>query len=110
MINDLSIGEKEKTELLTKLSEEGLTEDLIVDIQIAIAETQAKLNKQYKPIVSKLQQLVKEEDQALDTAHQKFEEQMDQLEENAGVFYKAVSEQVDKQKIEDARKQLKVKA
>lgn len=109
IIQNLPIKEEAKKQLFAKLSEAGVNEDLIIEIKVALTEAQSNLQMQYKPIVDKLQQLAEEEDKALTAVHKKFEEDMNQLEETANVFYNTVNDQIDKQKISNLRQSLSQK-
>lgn len=106
LISQAPVAEDVKQSLLTKLQQEGVSEDLMVEIKVAVGEVQAKLNRDNKAQLDKLKELDSQEQEEQATAYQDFQQEMDKLEEDSDNLAKAVTSAQHEQALEEQRKKI----
>ncbi len=106
LIAQAPVADGVKQGLLQKLQQDGVTDDLMVEIKVAVGEAQAKLNRDNKPVVDKLNDLNRQEQAEQAKAYADFETEMNELEADADNLVKAVTTAQNEQETEEQRKKL----
>jgi hypothetical protein len=106
LIAQAPVTEDVKQGLLQKLEQEGVTDDLMVEISVAVGEAQAKLNRDNKAQLDQLSELDKQEEAEQAQAFADFEKEMAELEEDADNLVKAVNAGQNESEIEEQRKKI----
>ena len=106
LIAEAPIPDDAKKTLAQKLEKEGVSDDFLVELQVAVGKAQAELNRKYKPQLDKLKELNQQEEAEQAKAFADFSKEMDELEKDADELAKAVSAGQDAQAIEEQRKKI----
>ena len=106
LVSQAPISEAAKQALSQKLEKEGFSDDFLVELKVAVGEAQAKLNRDNKAQLDKLQELDEQEEAEQAKAYSEFKTEMDELEEDADNLNKAVGAALDKQDMEDQRQKI----
>lgn len=106
LISQAPVAEDVKQMLMQKLEKEGFSDDLMVEIKVAVGQAQAKLNRDNKAQLDQLKELDKQEQEELAKAYSEFQKEMDELEEDADNLNKAVGDALQQQEMDDQRKKI----
>jgi hypothetical protein len=106
LINQAPVADAVKQDLLQKLETSGVTDDLMVEIKVAVGEAQAKLNRDNKAGLDELAKLDDQEQAEQAKAYADFTKEMDGLEQAADDLTTAVATAQKEQAIADERKKL----
>lgn len=106
LIAQAPVADAVKQALTQKLEQEGVTDDLMVEMKVSVGEAQAKLNRDHKAQLDELKELARQEDEEQSKAYDVFQKEMNELEEDADSLMKAVATAQKEQEIEEQRKKL----
>lgn len=103
LINKLDLEESRKQALLDKLEQNGVTEELAMEVQKLLQENEAEIRAEAPELMVELDQAHRQAAEQIEQAYKEFNVEMDQFDKDASALQSQASKDLDDAQLEESR-------